>query len=180
MKRKMFMSIVMSIVLALGVLGQAVAANGMVSSQNRIATGGIVGQPLPGVKGGVPYMCTYSSPDRANFTFTCAQDINYSPYGFYAIDKRTFDLNIFEDKLTLRYLRTDIDNLVIYYQNYLRELGLLLEELNRTSLTWNELQFYAKNANIIGSYAQHALIQWEYVEEQIEYINIEINFWVAP
>ncbi|WP_027085716.1 hypothetical protein [Cohnella panacarvi] len=180
MRRNMFISIVMSIVLALGVLGQAVAANGIVYSRNKIASGGIIGQPLPGVKGGVPYMCSYSSPNQTFFTITCAQDINYSPYGFYAIDKRTFDLNIFEDKLTLRYLREDIDNLVSMYQNYLRELSLLLEELNRASLTWNELKYYARNADIVGSYAKLALINWQYLEGQIEYINNEIDFWVAP
>lgn len=181
MKRKMFMSIVMSIVLALGVLGQAVAAKVITPSPYEPApVSGLTAQ-LPGVKGGVPYMCNYSSPDRANFTITCAQDINYSPNGFYAIGRRSVDLNVFEvDKYVLSELLLDIDELALDYKDYLRELDELLKYLNRTTLTWDELNNYCKERNSIGFHAQYIRMKWEFLEDDIKYINKDINFLVAP
>lgn len=178
MKRKVLMATVMSIVMALGMLGQAVAAEGITTAQ---ASGGFIGSPLEEIKGGQPYLCTYSSSNlRTKFTFTCAQGIKYSPtMGFIPENSRTLELNIFEDKANkthINILRSDIHYIDLSYGWYLEALVELLEVVNKPTLTWAEIQNYSNGIEVIpAEKAKKVIGEWRFLEKQLGVVNKYIN-----
>lgn len=177
MKSKMFMATIMSIVLALGLLVQAVAAEENTHSPYMMSSS-------PGVNGGVPKMCTYSSLDRTSFyTITCAKEVSYSSYNvgvrqFYANDFRTINLNnILSGYIVdVTDLRRDIDLLEAVYNKYVQDKRILMKSLNNeTKLTWSELKHVATRPDSIGKQAEEVIIGWIKVEGLLENANDTID-----
>lgn len=170
MKRKMFMSIVMSIVLVLGLLGQAVAADGIPSKGPKDS---IID---PTVSGGVQGMCTYSSAFALlKFTFTCAADINYDQNGFTATGSRSIIRYAIHDKSTIESLRNSIDWLELEYYEYRQSLSYLWYSTNNWSLSWDDIKNYAKRTDGIGIAAVQVISNWGEVDDIFKIINLQID-----
>ncbi|WP_027084514.1 hypothetical protein [Cohnella panacarvi] len=178
MKRKVFMVTVMSIVIALGMFGQAVAAEGTRTAQT---SSGFIGTTFEEIKGGQPYLCTYSSSNlRTKYTFTCAQGIKYSPtMGFIPQNSRTLELNIFEDKANkthINVLRSDIHYVDLSYGWYLEALVDLLEHVNKPTLTWAEIQNYSNGIDATSAEkAKKVIGEWGFLQIQLQVVNEYIN-----
>lgn len=178
MKQKMFMATIMIIVLALGLLGQAASAKAITTSPYEPAPAGrVIVHPFPGVTGGVPNLCSYSSIIANYYTFKCATDVDYSPSGFHATGSRTFYLNLYED-IDLTDLRSYIDNFAKTYSYYRAALDKFLKDWNMSSVTWDDLNNYANTRSKIGSDASQVLTEWKFVESDLEDINHFIDAWI--
>ncbi|WP_027086202.1 hypothetical protein [Cohnella panacarvi] len=169
MKRKMFMSFVMIIIMALGLLGQAVAAKDFAFSRIGPDANASIYQPPSGISGGVPGMCYYYNSNYTDVIFHCAQTIQYHPNGFIAIGSRTFELKVF-DKNCID-LRDKIDRLATIYKIYRSDLARSLNEMNKTYLTWDELINYGKQRDLIGLHASAVITEWTYAQKGHQYIN---------
>ncbi|WP_027086863.1 hypothetical protein [Cohnella panacarvi] len=178
MKRKMFMSFVMIIIMALGLLGQAVAAKDFAFSQIGNGANTSILQPPSGVLGGAPGMCSYSSSNYKDVTFRCALDVQYYPYGFFAIGSRSFDLKILDENCIE--LRREVDRHTRLYKVYRSGLDGFLDEINRTYVTWDELIEYGKQNGRIGLYSRTVISDWKLVQYSLQYINTLIDPMINP
>lgn len=176
MKRKMFLATVMSIVLALGMLGQAVAAKGSTYTLGGLSNGGIVMQPVPvpGDEGGVTGLCTYSSIVSSFYTITCANGIKYKEYGdgYTALDSRSVILNNVQEKRKVSLLKDYIDHLEYDMKVYTDGLNRLKIEVNKTYITWGNIVDYSKREDSVGEDARYLMDWWEHMEKgTLETIN---------
>lgn len=178
MKRKMFMAAVMSIVLALGMLGQAVAAKVITPSPYEPApASSLVLPPFPVHKGGVPNLCSYSSFIPNYYTIRCATDIEFSSSGFYVTGSRILNLNLY-DKIDTDDLVVLIDYFAKTYSYYRDELDKFLRNWNLTDVTWDELNNYALTRTQIGSDAGKVITEWEFVKSDLGDVNFFIDAWI--
>ncbi|WP_027085715.1 hypothetical protein [Cohnella panacarvi] len=180
MNRKVLMSSVLLIVLVLGVLGQAVAAKVITPSPYEPAPArSFADKPFPGVKGGVPNVCSYSGFIAKYYTFKCATEIEYSPSGLHATGIRSFTLNI-RESLDYTELREYIDEFAKNYSYYRAVLDKFLKDWNRTSVTWDELNNYSKYRSQMGFDAALIVQEVGFLQSDLDAINHFIEAWILP